>query len=150
MTTPDDRVPKPQPRPAGRGIPRSEDQAMVMTRMLMRWKPFGALRDRRKHRREIHVNTAALVDSSSLAASGDDVESEARVAAEWERLQVRAEQSVHLFVGLREADAQRLAAELDLPVRFFRRGEGLTEDYCPGRVTAQLEDGIVIAARAMY
>lgn len=148
MTTPDD-LPKRQPRPAGRGIPRSEDQAMVMTRMLMRWKPFGALRDRRKHKTEMHVNPAALVDPSSPVSSGD-AEWEVRVEAEWERLQVRAARSVHLFVGLPEADAQVLADELDLPVRFHRRGEGLTEDYCPGRVTAQLEDGVVIAARAMY
>ena len=67
-----------------------------------------------------------------------------------DRRQARAEQSVHRFVGLTEADAQLLADELDLPVRFFRRGETLTEANVPGRVTAQLEDGIVINARGMH
>ena len=111
-----------------------------MARMLMRWKPrLGVHRHRRKHKTEVNVNMAGPADQSHWASA--EVDSGRR--------QARAEQSVQRFVGLTEADAQLLADELDLTVRFFQRGEGLTEDCCPGRVTAQLEDGVVVAARAM-
>jgi hypothetical protein len=122
---------------------------MVMTQMLMRWKPrLGALRDRRKNKTVMTVITEP-VGPSGPGAVDDDAEYEEQVEAE-RRLQARAQQSVHRFVGLSEAAARVLADELNLAIRFFRLGEGLTEDYCAGRVTAQMEDGAVVAARAMH
>lgn len=92
---------------------------MVMTQMLMRWKPLASLRNRRRHK--------------------------TRAVEREQREKARAAQSVHRFVGLAEADARALAKELDLPIRFYRPGEGVMDDYCAGRVTAQLKDDVVVA-----
>lgn len=97
----------------------------------------------------MNVNTAAPLDPSGQVDRDADVEYEVQVEAE-RRLEARAEQSVHRFIGVAEAGARALTDELDFAIRFFQRGESLTEDDCPGRVTAQIADGVVAAARAIH
>lgn len=98
----------------------------------------------------------AVTGNGWPAASADplgpiarDHEAENKVEGEGEqRLKARAEEFVHRFVGLCEVDARVLAGELDLPIRFVVPGEGVMEDYCAGRVTAQLVDGVVVVANS--
>jgi hypothetical protein len=111
----------------------------------MRWRP---LRNRRRHKTQMKVNTAEPVNPTGPVGQRDQVEYEVEVERE-RRLQARAGKNVDRFVGLPEGQARVLANELDLAIRFFRRGESLTEDYCAGRVSAQVQDGAVIAARAI-
>lgn len=121
---------------------------MVMTQMLMRWKPRLPTFRGRRSKTQTLVNTAVPADPTGPPAPDDKIDYQVEVERRG-RLQARAEQNVQRFVGLRQAEARVLGDGLGLEVRFFRLGEGLTDDYCAGRVTAQVEDGVVITARAL-
>lgn len=53
------------------------------------------------------------------------------------------------FLGLTEAQSQRLAAERGLQLRLVGDGRSytMTAEVCPNRVTAEVEGGVIVYAQ---